>query len=61
MLYIFFPSERVLLGVAEPGLELIIHLPGPPECWDYNSCVLPYPAKNAIIFKQVLITSNKDV
>jgi hypothetical protein len=30
--------------VAQTGLELMIFMPQPPQCWDYT-CIPPYLAK----------------
>jgi hypothetical protein len=54
----FFPSDRVSLyssnlpGIpyaADAGLELVILLPQPPECWNYRR-ELPSPASFKLFF-----------
>jgi hypothetical protein len=40
--------------VAKTGLELVILLPQPPECWDYR-CVPPHQAGKYSGFLEILV------
>jgi hypothetical protein len=34
--FLFYSFNAESLWVAQAGLELMIHLPPPPECWDHR-------------------------